>query len=329
MHDREAEQQFRVTLLGTGMPRPDPARYGPSTLIEAGGKRILVDAGRGATMRLFQLGVPIGSIDILLLTHFHSDHVVGIPDIWLTGWLGGKFGRRSCPFQVIGPPGTISLMRHLRAAYMADIEIRIADEALPEAGAEIEASEFERDGTILEHGSLKISCFEVDHGDLIKPAYGYRFDFAGHSAVFSGDTRFNENLIKNAEGTDLLVHEVAMACPDALEIERVRRVINHHSTPKDAASVFARVQPGLAVYNHIVLLGSDSQPAPDRDALMIETRKYYGGPLTIGEDLMSFDVMHVARTAASANSETHPASRFKNSLNSSRESAQRISEPQR
>ena len=95
MHDREAEQQFRVTLLGTGMPRPDPARYGPSTLIEAGGKRILVDAGRGATMRLFQLGVPIGSIDILLLTHFHSDHVVGIPDIWLTGWLGGKFGRRS------------------------------------------------------------------------------------------------------------------------------------------------------------------------------------------------------------------------------------------
>ena len=114
---------------------PDPARYGPSTLIEAGGKRILVDAGRGATMRLFQLGVPIGSIDILLLTHFHSDHVVGIPDIWLTGWLGGKFGRRSRPFQVIGPPGTISLMRHLRAAYMADIEIRIADEALPEAGA--------------------------------------------------------------------------------------------------------------------------------------------------------------------------------------------------
>ena len=94
---------FRVTLLGSGMPSPDPLRFGPATLIEAGSQRILVDAGRGATMRLFQLGIPIGSIDLLLLTHFHSDHVAGLPDIWLTGWLGGKFGGRTRPMRVLGP----------------------------------------------------------------------------------------------------------------------------------------------------------------------------------------------------------------------------------
>jgi ribonuclease Z len=72
---------FRVTLLGTGTPIPRPDRFGPSTLIEAGGQRLLIDAGRGATIRLFQLGVPIGTIDALLMTHYHSDHTNGIPDV--------------------------------------------------------------------------------------------------------------------------------------------------------------------------------------------------------------------------------------------------------
>jgi len=80
-----AVNDFRVTLLGTGVPIPSPERFGPSTLIEAGGQRLLVDAGRGATIRLSQLGVPLGSIDALLLTHYHSDHTSGIPDLWLTG----------------------------------------------------------------------------------------------------------------------------------------------------------------------------------------------------------------------------------------------------
>src|ERR1043166_10293485 len=83
---------FSVTLLGTGTPVPLPDRFGPSTLVEAGGQKLLFDAGRGASIRLNQLEVPIGSIDALLLTHFHSDHTVGIPDVWLTGWLESYFG---------------------------------------------------------------------------------------------------------------------------------------------------------------------------------------------------------------------------------------------
>ena len=115
---------FRVTLLGTGVPIPRPDRFGPATLIEAGKQTILIDAGRGATIRLFQLGVPIGSIDALFLTHFHSDHTVGIPDLWLTGWLSSYFGARRRPFHVIGPTGTSERMHHLGAAYSRDVQIR-------------------------------------------------------------------------------------------------------------------------------------------------------------------------------------------------------------
>lgn len=281
---------FKVTLLGSGMPMPDPLRFGPATLVEAGSQKILVDAGRGATIRLFQLGIAIGSIDLLLLTHFHSDHVVGLPDIWLTGWLGGKFGRRTAPMRVAGPEGTAQLAHHLEKAYSADIAIRIADENLPADGARIATCEFSKDGVIHDRDGLRITCFEVDHGDRIKPAFGYRFDYAGKSAVLSGDTRYCENLIAHARGADLLVHEVAMTRPHLMEVERIRGVMGHHSTPTDAARVFAKCKPGLAVFNHVVLIGNGDDAPPSVQELIDATRREYDGAFVVGEDLMTFAV---------------------------------------
>src|ERR1019366_2930442 len=126
-----------VTLLGTGNPRPSMTRFGPSILVEAGTKRILVDAGRGATQRLFSLGDGMFSgIDLVLLTHLHSDHVVGLPDLWLTGWI---FGREK-PLPVRGAQGTAAMMSHLKAAYAFDIGIRRdVDERFPAAGIEVDA----------------------------------------------------------------------------------------------------------------------------------------------------------------------------------------------
>src|SRR6185312_2015928 len=118
--------RFRVTLLGTGIPVPQPDRFGPATLVEAGGHVLLFDAGRGATIRLFQLGMPLSRVGPLFLTHFHSDHTVGIPDVWLSGWLGGPWARRITPFEVIGPTGTKELMANLERAYAADIKTRMA-----------------------------------------------------------------------------------------------------------------------------------------------------------------------------------------------------------
>ena len=279
---------FRITLLGTGVPIPSPERFGPATLIEAGDQVVLIDAGRGATIRLFQIGVPIGKIDALLLTHFHSDHTVGIPDLWLTGWLSSHFGARQRPFHVVGPVGTDELMRHLEAAYSRDVEIRIEDEKLSRNHATITTHEFAGDGVVYEVHGLRVIAFTVDHGAAIKPAYGYRIEYQGRVAVISGDTRYNENVVAYGSGADLLVHEVAMARPELLGEPHIQRIVNHHTTAREAGLVFARTKPKLAAYTHLVMLASETTSAPSIDELIAETRTTYAGPLAVGEDLMSF-----------------------------------------
>jgi ribonuclease Z len=281
---------FKVTLLGTGVPTPRPDRFGPSTLVEAGDQKLLIDAGRGAAIRLYQLGVPLGRIDALLLTHYHSDHTSGIPDVWLTGWLGSHYARRTRPFRVIGPVGAKALMSNLERAYAADIKIRIADEKLPPAGVAVEVEEFNADGVVLERNGVTVTAFEVDHGDVIKPAYGYRIDYAGRSAVISGDTRFNENVIKHGTGVDLLVHEVAAAAPEMMQQPHIQRIMAHHTTAREAGTVFARTRPSLAAFTHLVLLGGERIAPPTLDEVLAQTRQTYDGPLAVGEDLMAFEI---------------------------------------
>ena len=133
---------------------------------------------------------------------------------------------------------------------------------------------------------MTISAFEVDHGGEELPAFGYRIDYRGHSAVLSGDTTFNENLIDHAQGVDLIIHEVTAASGAAAESPaQLKRIASNHSTPKQAGAVFARIKPKLAVYNHLLLFGGASA-----DDLIPATRSRYSGPLIVGEDLMQFDV---------------------------------------
>jgi ribonuclease Z len=281
---------FRVTLLGTGTPIPSAERFGPSTLIEAGDQKLLIDAGRGATIRLDELNIPIGRVDALLLTHFHSDHTVGIPDVWLTGWLQSHFGTRCTPLRVIGPRGAKALMSNLERAYDADIKIRIADEKLDPAGIAIMVEEFESNGVIYRNGDVTVAAFEVDHGDLIKPAYGYRISYRDRVAVISGDTRYNENVIKYASGADLLIHEVAIAKPELMREPYIQRIMAHHTTAREAGMVFECSRPKLAAYTHLVFLKSDRVESATIQDLIAETRQTYSGPLEVGEDLMSFDI---------------------------------------
>ncbi len=283
-------QGLKVTLLGTGRPAPEIERFGPSTLVEAGGNTFLFDCGRGVTQRLWQMKIRLGAVNSLFLTHLHSDHVVGIPDLWLTGWLPPPFGRRSTTFRVWGPTGTKEMMSYLERAYQWDIRTRRADEKLPESGVAIVASDI-AEGIAYEKDGVKITAFDVDHGDVIKPAFGYRIDYAGRSVVISGDTRPSENLVRFAQGADVLIHEVAAAKEELLRrSDVVRRIIGHHTTPEQAGTVFARVRPKLAVYTHIVLLGDAADPAPAAQDLLGLTRKTYAGPLELGEDLMTIEV---------------------------------------
>jgi ribonuclease Z len=281
---------FRVTLLGTGVPIPSPDRFGPCTLVEAGDQKFLIDAGRGATIRLCQLRLPIGRIDVQLLTHYHSDHTSGLPDVWLTGWLESYFGTRKTPYRVIGPTGARELIENLERAYALDIKIRVADEKLSLSGIATNVTEFDGDGTVYEQNGVRLIAFEVDHGDVIKPCYGYRFEYGGRVAVFSSDTRYNHNVIKYGAGADLLVHEVASAGPELMKEAYIQRIIGHHTTPREAGLVFAQTKPKLAAYTHIAQLGNEHIPPPTIEDILAETRTTYSGPLIVGEDLMAFEI---------------------------------------
>jgi Metal-dependent hydrolases of the beta-lactamase superfamily III len=284
-------QTITVTLLGTGKPIPALDRFGAGTLVQAGPVTLLFDCGRGITQRLWQRHIPLSDVSVLFLTHLHSDHVVGIPDLWLTGWIGGPFGHRTAPFQVRGPAGTREMMTHLEKAYAADVRIRTAGEKLSPAGAAINAADISEGVVYREHG-VTVTAFDVDHGPFVKPALGYRVDYGGRSVVISGDTRFNENLIRHAQGADVVVHEVALAHEELLDrSEAARGIIALHTTPEEAGRVFARVKPKLAAYTHVVLLTLDSiSPPPTVRELIARTRTTYAGPLVVGEDLMTIEV---------------------------------------
>jgi ribonuclease Z len=276
-------QTIKVTLLGTGCPPPVMNRFGPSILVEAGERKFLFDAGRGASQRLAQLAVRWQDIDGVFLTHLHSDHVVGFPDLWLTGWLLGP--GRNRPLDVWGPRGTQKMMSHLEQAFEADIRIRLYDDRPSPDGVVILATDI-REGVVYEKAGVKITAFEVDHAP-VRPAFGYRIDFNGRSVVLSGDTRVSQNLIRHAQGVDLLVHEVA--APESFRragvpAERAKSVIDHHVTPEQAGEVFAKTKPRLAVYSHIVW------PTATEADLIPTTRKTYAGALEVGEDLMVIDV---------------------------------------
>ena len=271
-------QEMRVTLLGTGSPVPSAVRMGPSILVGAGAETLIFDAGRGASVRLRQAGVPFGRVTAVFLTHLHSDHVVGLPDLWLTGWL---LSHRSTPLELWGPPGTRELATHLEAAFRFDREIRVADDAAPAAGGHLVAHEI-RPGFVYDRNGVRVTAIEVDHSP-VKPAYGYRIDYAGHSVVLSGDTRYSPGLVRVATGADLLVHEVAATfqSPDSARREILR--VWHHTNPREAGDAFRQAHPKLAVYSHIVTALPDS-------ALVRMTRATYSGPLVVGADLMQFRV---------------------------------------
>ena len=289
----QAFDGIRVTLLGTGALQPSIERFGPSTLVEAGDEVLLFDCGRGVTQRLAQAGMPLKQVSAVFLTHLHSDHTVGLPDLWLTGWALG----RSDALTVYGPEGTVQMVRSLEQAFQPDIASRI--DVVSEA-AVIDAHDIE-ENVVYRTEDVTVTAFVVDHGP-IKPAYGFRVDYQGRrSVVLSGDTRYSENLIQNARGTQLLIHEVAAADPQLLESSQpIRNIMAAHTTPEDAARVFRSARPYLAVYSHIVLFNVSEEE------LMRRTRSTYRGALEVGRDLMVIEIQNEVQVRSAPSEPRRP-----------------------
>jgi ribonuclease Z len=280
--------EMRVTLLGTGTPTPRIGNFSASTLVEAGAERLIFDLGRGSTIRLFQKKIPLGSITAHFITHLHSDHIVGLPDMWLSGWVGTPWASRKSPMVIFGPKGTVAMTENLTRAFSEDIRIRIADEELPPAGVAFEAKDIEP-GLVYDHNGVRVTAIEVNHGEKIKPSFGYVVEFDGKKVVLSGDTKPDERVAKAAEGADLLIHEVCIIEPElSKSYPSYRAIEDHHTSPEDAGKIFSSAKPKLAVYSHIVF--ATLQPVQDvpEDALIARTQITYKGPLVVGRDLMSF-----------------------------------------
>jgi ribonuclease Z len=283
--------EIKVTLLGTGTPTPRLSSFSASTLVEAGQEKLLFDLGRGSTMRLYQKKIPLGAITAHFITHLHSDHIVGLPDMWLSGWLATPWGTRKTPMVIFGPKGTVEMTANLSKAFAEDIRIRTADEHLKPEGVAFAATDIQP-GVVYDKNGVKVTAIEVNHGELIRPAFGYVIEFDGKKVVLSGDTRYDEQLAAAAANADLLVHEVAVIEPELLDNPAFayRDIQAHHTSPEEAGRVFSLSKPKLAVFSHIVY--ATVKPVPDvpEEALVQRTRTTYKGPLLVARDMMSFTI---------------------------------------
>lgn len=287
-----AGQDMRVILLGTrGGPTFDAQRLGIGTLVIAGQERLLFDAGRGITTGMARAAVNPADVTRVFLTHLHSDHVISLPELMISPW--ASQGRR-VPLQVWGPKGTRAMLRKFQAALAFDIHMRRdVDERFPAEGVRVLGEDI-KEGTVYESNGVKVTAFLVDHGP-VKPAFGYRVDFNGHSVAISGDTRPSSNLVKFSAGVDLLIHEVGRwkqdpvlsGPPDELlpnsrlTRRQARTIADHHTDGVEVGRVLAQVKPKLAVFSHYNV---------DPNATLPLVRQQYDGPVEFGEDLMAIDI---------------------------------------
>jgi ribonuclease BN (tRNA processing enzyme) len=268
------ELESRVILLGTGNPNPDVDRSGPSVAIVVERTVYIIDFGTGIVRRAVEAGIKITKMRRAFLTHLHSDHTIGYPDLIFTPGVAG----RTEPLVVYGPKGIREMTSNIMAAYQVDVDERIRGLEPAESSAYVVDVHEIIEGHIYQDEHVQVDAFRVDHGSL--DAYGYRFQTPNRTIVISGDTRPSQKLIEVAKGCDLLIHEVYSAV--GLK-RRPKEWQKYHSTVHTSSHELARIanktKPGLVVMYHQLLWGRTEEE------LLSEVIEGYSGEVVSGHDL--------------------------------------------
>jgi ribonuclease Z len=285
-----AHAQTQVVLLGTGNPPADPDRSGPATAIVVNGTPYLIDFGAGVVRRAKSAAVERGiaaldpvKLRVVFLTHLHSDHTVGYPDLILTPWVLG----RRVPLEVYGPSGIAHMTEHVLEAYREDFATRTKDRdlftvgAFPEGHA-VNAHEI-KPGVLYKDANVTVTAFATKHA---MESYGYRFDTPDRSIVISGDTNPSQATIDACRGCDVLIHEVLTHEWLAKRRDFQAYAAQFHTTTSQLTELAQQAKPGLLILYHASL---SWRPALDSErssqAVLLAEMSKYPGRVVVGRDL--------------------------------------------
>ncbi len=273
---------MRLTLLGTGSPIPDPTRAGPATLVEAAGRRLLFDCGRGVLLRAAAAGLGPAGVHRLFLTHLHSDHTTDLNDLLTTRWV---MSPGPLPLAVTGPPGTARLVERTLAMLADDVAWRRAHHDDLDWDPPVEVTELE-DGVALEEDGLVVRAAPTEHRP-VRPTLAYRVEADGRAVVLAGDTLPCDGLDRLCAGADVLVQTVVRrALVEAVPLPRFQDVLDYHSGLAEAAATATRGRVRTLVLTHCV-----PPPAPGTEAEWeAEAAAGFDGTVVAPPDLWSLEL---------------------------------------
>jgi ribonuclease BN (tRNA processing enzyme) len=289
---RQVGAKTQVVMLGTGTPRPDPARSGPATAIVVNGTPYLVDFGPGVVRRaasayqngVLAFGAGVSNLQTVFLTHLHADHTAGYPDLILTPWIMG----RKVPLEVYGPKGIKAMTEHVLKAWELDIANRVDGmEKEAPSGCQVNVHEIDA-GPIYADANIRVTAFRVNHGEM-EDAFGFRLETADRTIVISGDTAPTATILENCIDCDVLIHEAY----SEHTYDRVSRKWqdyrrNYHTSSRELAQLANQVKPGLLVLYHRANPGGGGAVSDPEDLLLDEIRRLYEGTVVTGHDLDIF-----------------------------------------
>ncbi len=298
----ELEDGLHLALCGAGGPLPAPRASGPCVAVIADDRLFVVDVGTDSPRNLGRMRYMPGSVEAVLLTHFHSDHIDGLGELGTLRWAGGD---NSEPLPVYGPAGVEKVVDGFNAAYSQDFVYRNehhGDMVAPMSGAGLQAMPFSKPApgelaVLVDDGGLKIEALAVDHTP-VDPAVGYRFSYKGRSLLITGDTVKLANIEKFAEGIDLLVHEAlapnlvnmmnaaATKADNQILAKITHDILDYHASPVEAAETARDAGVGHLLYYHIV----PPLIIPGQKTLFLNGAEDIFPDYTIGQDGVEFSL---------------------------------------